>query len=73
MDPIVVRAGTQLALGLAGLYLPVGAGPAVSGLAALMSAITELNKRKGRDPGHIPSLEEIDEYIAFRESQRIPI
>lgn len=72
MNPAVIQAGSQLAVGLAGLFIP-GAGPAVSGLAALMAAIAELNKRKGRAPDYVPTLAELDAFIAEREGKRIPV
>ena len=71
MDPIL-EIGLKLAGALAGIYIP-GSGPAVSGLAALMAAMAELNKRKGRDPAYVPTVAELDEFIAERQSKRIPV
>lgn len=72
MNPEVLKAGSQLAIGLAQLYLP-GAGPVVTGLGALIAAITELNRRKGRPADWIPTVTEINEFIAEREARRIPV
>ena len=63
--------GSKLALTLAALYVP-GAGPAVSGLAAVFEAVKQFNAASGRDPAYVPTREEIDAFIAEREAKRIP-
>jgi hypothetical protein len=62
--------GSKLALTLASLYVP-GAGPAVTGLAAVFEAVKQFQSTNGRDPAYVPTREELDAFIAERESKRI--
>lgn len=69
LDP-KVQIGAQLALTLASLYLP-GSGQAISGLTAIFAAIQQFNASSGRAPDYVPSREELDAFIADRESKRM--
>jgi hypothetical protein len=66
-----IQIGTQLALTLASLYIP-GAGPAVSGLAAVLTAVRAYNEANARPQDHVPTPEELDAFIASRLARRIP-
>lgn len=70
VDTQILQAGGQLAVGLAGLVIP-GAGPAVSGLSALMAAINEYNRDNGKPADYVPSREELQAFIADRRAQQI--
>lgn len=70
LDP-KIQAGAQLAIALAGVYLP-GSGQAVTALSAIFAAVQQFNAANGRPPEYVPSREDWDSFIADRESRRIP-
>jgi hypothetical protein len=68
LDPKALQVGSQLAVGLAGIFLP---GAAVSGLGAVLAAVNEYNASKSGDLNYVPSQEELQAFIDERRSRRI--
>lgn len=70
LDPNILNAGAQLAVGLAAVFIP-GSGPAVSGLSALVAAINQYNADNAKPADYVPTHEELQAFIIAREARRI--
>lgn len=68
LDP-KIQIGAELAIGLAGLFIP---GTTTTALAAIYAAVRQWNADNGKPEDYVPTREEWDAFIAERESRRIP-